>query len=267
MILYLNLLTSLIMATTDTAASPRFTPQDLPYAYDALAPAISEETMHYHHDKHYAGYVDKLNELIVDTPFAGQPLEDIILSADGPVYNNAAQAWNHAFFFGQLSPKPQKEPSGELLEAINAGKTALHTVNEVLETLDNAEGWSTWDVMGGGLGVDLAKYEELDNAQEQIEQLQVELRRFKTELADVEITADLQITVDGFLKFADFFFDGLFTDWAVLDHINQAQSRVENTKGQIKRVLTLLKKMHEDVDVQIADEKERQEQLAVETEL
>ena len=267
MILYLNLLTSLIMATTDTASSPRFTPQDLPYAYDALAPAISEETMHYHHDKHYAGYVDKLNELIVDTPFAGQPLEDIILSADGPVYNNAAQAWNHAFFFGQLSPKPQKEPSGELLEAINAGKTALHTVNEVLETLDNAEGWSTWDVMGGGLMADLAKYEELDDAQEQIEQLQVELRRFKTELSDVEITADLQITVDSFLKFADFFFDGLFADWAVLDHINQAQSRVENTKGQIKRVLALLKKMREDIDVQIADEKEKQEQLAVETEL
>ena len=81
----------------------------------------------------------------------------------------------------------------ELLEAINAGKTALHTVNEVLETLDNAEGWSTWDVMGGGLMADLAKYEELDNAQEQVEQLQVELRRFKTELADVEITADLRL--------------------------------------------------------------------------
>lgn len=119
MIMFINLLIPLIMATTDTAATPRFTPQDLPYAYDALAPAISEETMHYHHDKHYAGYVNKLNELIVDTPFAGQPLEDIILSADGPVYNNAAQAWNHEFFFEQLSPKPQKEPSGELLEAIN----------------------------------------------------------------------------------------------------------------------------------------------------
>ena len=111
------------------------------------------------------------------------------------------------------------------------------------------------------------KYEELDDAQEQIEQLQVELRRFKTELSDVEITADLQVTVDSFLQFADFFFDGLFADWAVLDHINQAQSRVENTKGQIKRVLALLKKMREDVDVQIADEKEKQEQLAVETEL
>jgi len=118
--------------------------------------------------------------------------------------------------------------------------------------------------MGGGLMADLAKYEELDDAQKQIEQLQVELRRFKTELADVEITADLQVTVDSFLKFADFFFDGLFADWAVLDHINQAQSRVES---QIKRVLALLKKMREDVDVQIADEKEKQEQLAVETEL
>ena len=79
--------------------------------------------------------------------------------------------------------------------------------------------------MGGGLMADLAKYEELDDAQEQIEQLQVELRRFKTELSDVEIAADLQVTVDSFLKFADFFFDGLFADWAVLDHINQAQSR------------------------------------------
>ena len=62
----------LIMAT-DTATEPRFTPQELPYAYDALEPAISGETMRYHHDKHYAGYVAKLNELILDTPFAGQP--------------------------------------------------------------------------------------------------------------------------------------------------------------------------------------------------
>ena len=149
----------------------------------------------------------------------------------------------------------------ELLEAINAGKTALHTVNEVLETLDNAEGWSTWDVMGGGLMADLAKYEELDDAQEQIEQLQVELRRFKTELSDVEITADLQVTVDSFLKFADFFFDGLFADWAVLDHINQAQSRVENTKSQIKRVLALLKKMREDIDVKSLTKKKNRSSL------
>ena len=104
---------------TDTATEPRFVPQDLAYAYDALEPAISGETMHYHHDKHYAGYVAKLNELILDTPFAGQALEDIVLSADGAIFNNAAQAWNHEFFFEELSPKPQKEPSNELLEAVN----------------------------------------------------------------------------------------------------------------------------------------------------
>lgn len=104
---------------TDTMKEARFTPKDLPYAYDALAPQLSEETLHYHHDKHYVGYVNKLNELIVDTPYADQPLEDIILSTDGPVYNNAAQAWNHEFYFEQLSPRPQKEPSGALLEAIN----------------------------------------------------------------------------------------------------------------------------------------------------
>ena len=152
MILYLNLLTSLIMATTDTAASPRFTPQDLPYAYDALAPAISEETMHYHHDKHYAGYVDKLNELIVDTPFAGQPLEDIILSADGPVYNNAAQAWNHAFFFGQLSPKPQKEPSGELLEAINRNFGSLDELKVQIGRAAAGLFGSGWVWLAGPLG-------------------------------------------------------------------------------------------------------------------
>lgn len=107
------------MYTDTTATATRFTPRELPYAYDALAPHISEETLHYHHDKHYAGYVDKLNELIVDTPYVGQPLENIVVTADGAVYNNAAQAWNHEFYFDQLSPKPQTEPQGALLEAID----------------------------------------------------------------------------------------------------------------------------------------------------
>lgn len=123
------------MTTTDTAAEARFTPKELPYAYDALAPQISEETMHYHHDKHYVGYVNKLNELIVDTPYAGQPLEDIVVSADGAIYNNAAQAWNHEFFFDTFSPKPRKEPSGELLEAING---SFGSLDELKVQMNNA---------------------------------------------------------------------------------------------------------------------------------
>lgn len=102
----------------DSTSGARFTVRELPYAYDALAPQLSEETLRYHHDKHYAGYVAKLNELTLDTPYEGQPLEDIILAADGAVYNNAAQAWNHAFYFEQLSPDPQRMPTGALADAV-----------------------------------------------------------------------------------------------------------------------------------------------------
>ena len=118
----LNLIVSLLilpLMATDTAKQVRFTPKDLPYAYDALAPQVSEETLRFHHDKHYVGYVNKLNELIVDTPYAEQPLEDIVVSADGAIFNNAAQMWNHEFFFDELSPKAQTRPTGALLKSID----------------------------------------------------------------------------------------------------------------------------------------------------
>lgn len=91
----------------------------LPYAYDALAPAISEETLRYHHDKHYAGYVAKLNELIAGTPYADESLVEIVQTSDGSIFNNAAQAWNHEFYFDQFAAEPQSQPTGRLLDAIN----------------------------------------------------------------------------------------------------------------------------------------------------
>ena len=118
-----NLIVSLLILpimATDIAAQARFTPKELPYAYDALAPQVSEETLRFHHDKHYVGYVNKLNELILDTPYAQQPLEDIVVSADGAIFNNAAQMWNHEFFFDQLSPDSEARPTGALLKAIDA---------------------------------------------------------------------------------------------------------------------------------------------------
>ena len=118
-----NLIVSLLILpimATDIAAQARFTPKELPYAYDALAPQVSEETLRFHHDKHYVGYVNKLNELILDTPYAQQPLEDIVVSADGAIFNNAAQMWNHEFFFDQLSPDGAARPTGALLKAIDA---------------------------------------------------------------------------------------------------------------------------------------------------
>ncbi len=107
------------MMTTAVTTTPHIVVKELPYPYDALAPAISEETLRFHHDKHYAGYVAKLNELIANTPYAEQSLETIVNTSEGAIFNNAAQAWNHAFYFDQFAAAPQTAPRGALLEAIN----------------------------------------------------------------------------------------------------------------------------------------------------
>lgn len=154
----------------------------------------------------------------------------------------------------------------EIREAVQAGKTALKQAGAVLESLDSARGWSTMDLVGGGIWSDLAKYDHLDEAQEQVEQLQVDLRRFKTELADVEINADIQVTIEGFLRFADFFFDNLFTDWEVRDRIDQSIDQVRDTKRQIQRVLDKLERMEGSIKAQLEDETEKQEQIALHAE-
>jgi Fe-Mn family superoxide dismutase len=91
---------------------------DLPYAKDALDPHISAETIDYHYGKHHKAYVDNLNKLILGTEFENRPLEDIIKSANGGIFNNAAQAWNHTFYWNCLSPKGGGDPAGDLANAI-----------------------------------------------------------------------------------------------------------------------------------------------------
>lgn len=149
----------------------------------------------------------------------------------------------------------------ELGEAVSAGRTALATADQILNSLDSAHGWATWDLLGGGLVADLAKHSHLDSAQAAVEQLQVELRRFKTELADVTIDADLQVSIDGFLRFADYFFDGLFVDWAVMDRINQSQAAVEETRGRITAVLDRLNAMSDGAERESAETRERLDAL------
>lgn len=93
---------------------------DLPYAKSALAPHISQETLEYHHGKHHQAYVTNLNNLIVGTEFKALTLEEIILKSSGPIFNNAAQIWNHTFYWHSLSPKGGKEPKGKIAQAIDA---------------------------------------------------------------------------------------------------------------------------------------------------
>ena len=90
----------------------------LPYLLDALEPHISRETMEFHYGKHHRTYVDKLNALIKGTEYEKMALEDIIRKADGPVFNNAAQTWNHTFFWNSLTPDGGGKPEGALAGAI-----------------------------------------------------------------------------------------------------------------------------------------------------
>ena len=93
---------------------------DLPFAKNALEPHMSAETLEYHHDKHHQAYVTNLNNLIAGTDYAELPLEDIIKTAPaGGIYNNAAQVWNHTFFWNCLSPNGGGAPNGALADAIN----------------------------------------------------------------------------------------------------------------------------------------------------
>lgn len=93
---------------------------ELPFAKDALAPAISAETLEFHWGKHHKAYVDNINKLVAGTEFENLSLEDIIKKAPaGGVYNNAAQAWNHTFYWNCLKPKGGGAPSGELLTALD----------------------------------------------------------------------------------------------------------------------------------------------------
>ena len=149
----------------------------------------------------------------------------------------------------------------ELEEAISAGRAALTTADQSAGSLDSAEGWGTWDLFGGGLISDLAKHSHLDDAQASVEFLQSQLRRFKTELSDVTISADFQVNIDGFLRVADYLFDGIFADWTVLDQIHQSQAQIQNTRSQICNVMDYLQTLMDKTETEKADLRHEIEQL------
>ncbi|HDO27754.1 MAG TPA: superoxide dismutase [Bacteroidetes bacterium] len=93
---------------------------NLPYGLDALEPYISKETLEFHYEKHHAAYVNNLNKLTEGTVFATAGLEEIIKKADGGIFNNGAQVWNHTFYWNCMSPEGGHEPSGALLNAIKS---------------------------------------------------------------------------------------------------------------------------------------------------
>lgn len=111
----------------------KYVQPELPYSLDALAPAISARTVDFHYNKHEKAYIDNLNRLIKGTEYDDMDLEEVIVSAKGPLYNNAAQAWNHIFYFFSFSPDGPREPSGELRHAIDRDFGSFARFKETFE--------------------------------------------------------------------------------------------------------------------------------------
>lgn len=146
----------------------------------------------------------------------------------------------------------------EIDEAVSAGNDVTRCIVRVSENLNSAENWGTWDLLGGGLISDLAKHSRIDDARTAASQVSVLLSRFRSELADVKITSDIHIEIDGFTKFADFFFDGLIADWVVQSKIHDSQASVAQVEREVHSVLSKLSELKRQND---EDEKRLDAQL------
>lgn len=116
----------------------------LPYEKNALAPHISEETLEFHYGKHHNAYVVNLNNLVKGTEFEGKSLEDVIKSSTGGVFNNAAQIWNHTFYWHSLSPAGGGEPTGAVAEAINSTWGSFEKFKEEFNKMAMGNFGSSW---------------------------------------------------------------------------------------------------------------------------
>lgn len=142
---------------------------ELPYKKDALSPHISQETLEYHHDKHHKAYVTKLNDLIKGTKFEYMPLEEIILSSDGTIFNNAAQAWNHTFFWNCMKPNGGGQPNGKVGEMIDKkwGDFAKFKKEFSEKAVSNfGSGW-TWLALGKNNELEILNTDDADTPKTQ----------------------------------------------------------------------------------------------------
>ena len=133
-----------------------FTLPPLPYDKNALAPHISAETLDYHHGKHHQAYVTNLNKLLEGKPEANRGLEEIILNSEGGIFNNAAQVWNHTFYWSSMKPNGGGQPTGDLLAAINRDFGSFDKFKEEFANAGATQfgsGWAWLVVQNGKLAV------------------------------------------------------------------------------------------------------------------
>jgi len=140
---------------------------ELPYAKDALEPHISSETLDFHHDKHHAAYVNNLNNLVPGTEFESMSLEEIVRNAPaGGIFNNAAQVWNHTFYFNGMGPGGGGEPTGAIAGAIKDTFGSFADFKEQFSksaATNFGSGW-TWLVKNSAGGLEIVNTDDADSA-------------------------------------------------------------------------------------------------------
>jgi DNA repair exonuclease SbcCD ATPase subunit len=145
----------------------------------------------------------------------------------------------------------------EISEAISAGNSVMHGLDRASDSLNSAEGWGMWDMLGGGFVTDVVKHGHIDDARSAVSEVQMQLNRFRSELADVRVSSDISIEIDGFVKFADFFFDGFISDWLVQSKIHKSQASINNVRSEVMAVLNQLSNMqlkNEEILANLEDE-------------
>ena len=152
----------------------------------------------------------------------------------------------------------------ELEEALDVGYKAFELVEKIVEELAEAYKLAEWDTFVDSFLIDIKKQEHIHSAQDYIADLHAELRRFKTELADVAIQSDIKLEIDSFSEFADWFFDNIFIDWDIKTKIENAKKQTEQTRRQITCTINVLKDMRDECAKKRFQLQEELEKLIVE---
>lgn len=158
-----------------------------------------------------------------------------------------------------------KNQKQQINEALIEGEKSLKIVSDIKSHLSSAATMGVFDMFSDSFFVDLMKHNQLDKAQDLMNQLQHQLKKFAYELNDITIDNNIQISVDGFGRFADYWFDNFFTDYMVMQHIQDSKTKIENLEQQIKRIMTNLKEMNSKVDDLIVKTKINYEAVIDET--
>lgn len=143
----------------------------------------------------------------------------------------------------------------EIRQAIGAGKGALLTARQVSANLDSAKKWGTADMLGGGIITTAMKHEKINSAQADMSTLQSQIRRFRSELADVRLSVEINVKLDQFTSFADYFFDGLLVDGYIQGGISKSQNQVSNIRSQISSAVSRLEHMEYETERELEQAK------------